>query len=46
VIELLTNEELHAKMSSAARETAVTRFATSRVIPQYESLYKQLCCYQ
>jgi N-acetyl-alpha-D-glucosaminyl L-malate synthase BshA len=42
VIELLTNEELHANMSAAARETAVQRFSTSRVIPQYERLYHEI----
>ena len=40
---LLTNDSLHQKMSQAARESAVTRFATSSVIPPYEAYYKQIC---
>lgn len=42
VISLLTNEELHANMSAAARQTAVERFATSKIIPQYERLYREI----
>jgi N-acetyl-alpha-D-glucosaminyl L-malate synthase BshA len=41
VVELLTNDELHGRMSEAARRTAVERFATSLVIPQYEQYYEQ-----
>jgi N-acetyl-alpha-D-glucosaminyl L-malate synthase BshA len=41
VVELLTNEELHRKMAEAARRTAVERFATSLIIPQYEKYYKE-----
>ncbi len=39
---LLSNEALHARMSQKARETAVTRFSTDRIIPQYEAVYRQL----
>jgi L-malate glycosyltransferase len=42
VVKLLTNESLYTKMAGAARRTAVERFATSRIIPQYESYYKQI----
>ncbi|HUS06444.1 MAG TPA: N-acetyl-alpha-D-glucosaminyl L-malate synthase BshA [Bryobacteraceae bacterium] len=44
VTELLTNPQLHSRMSAAARNTAVTRFATQAVIPQYEHLYEKVCC--
>ena len=39
VIELFTNEDLYQKMAAAARRTAVERFATSLIIPQYEEYY-------
>ena len=42
VIELLRNGELHATMAAAARHTALSRFCTSKIIPQYERLYEQL----
>jgi glycosyltransferase involved in cell wall biosynthesis len=41
VVELLTDEELHRKMAEAARRTAVERFATSMIIPQYEKYYEE-----
>lgn len=43
VIELLTGEALHAKVSAAARQTALTRFCTSLIIPQYERYYEEVC---
>ena len=39
-IELLSDDALHARMAAAARETAVERFATSLIIPQYEACYE------
>jgi N-acetyl-alpha-D-glucosaminyl L-malate synthase BshA len=42
VIELLQNPDLHAKMSAAARQTALNRFCTNKIIPQYENLYRSL----
>src|ERR1700726_3614277 len=39
VVELLTDDELHQKMSEAARRMAVERFATSLIIPKYEKYY-------
>src|SRR5579864_2822753 len=42
VVELLTNEELHQKMAQAARRTAVERFASSKIIPQYEKYYGEV----
>ncbi|MGI8962661.1 MAG: N-acetyl-alpha-D-glucosaminyl L-malate synthase BshA, partial [Bryobacteraceae bacterium] len=41
--ELLTNENLHAKISAAARKTAETRFCTDLIIPQYEAYYERVC---
>ena len=41
-IQLLTDPSLHQKMAAAARRTAVERFATSRIIPQYERYYEEL----
>ncbi len=41
-VALLTDDALHARMSARARETAVSRFATNRIIPQYEEVYREL----
>jgi len=41
-VHLLTNSALHQQIATAARQTAVTRFATSKIIPQYESYYQQV----
>lgn len=43
LLELLTNESLHTKISAAARSTAQTRFCTDLIIPQYEAYYRQIC---
>lgn len=37
---LLSDRALHRRVSAAARETAVSRFAASRIIPEYEALYR------
>jgi L-malate glycosyltransferase len=42
VIELLTDDGLFAQMSSAARTTAVERFTSAAIIPQYERCYESL----
>jgi glycosyltransferase involved in cell wall biosynthesis len=42
VIELLTNEKLHRSMAAAARRTAVERFASATIIPQYEKYYEEV----
>jgi N-acetyl-alpha-D-glucosaminyl L-malate synthase BshA len=44
VIELLTDESLHSKIAEAARRTAVERFASSKIIPQYEKYYEEILC--
>ncbi|MBC8166417.1 MAG: N-acetyl-alpha-D-glucosaminyl L-malate synthase BshA [Bryobacteraceae bacterium] len=40
--ELLTDATLFQRMASAARETAVRRFASSSIIPKYEHHYEQV----
>jgi N-acetyl-alpha-D-glucosaminyl L-malate synthase BshA len=45
VVELLKNEELHRSMAAAARRTAVDRFASSAIIPQYERYYEEVIAY-
>lgn len=42
VIELLTNREAYDQMANAARSTAVERFSTDLIIPQYERCYQDL----
>ncbi|MCU1259563.1 MAG: glycosyl transferase, group 1 [Bryobacterales bacterium] len=42
VLALLTDGDLFAQIASAARETALTRFCTDEIIPQYERLYREL----
>jgi L-malate glycosyltransferase len=42
LIELLADEGLHERMSRAARETAVKRFCTDLIIPQYEAYYEKV----
>lgn len=43
VVELLTDDALHRRMSGAARDTAQRRFCTSLIIPQYEQYYREVC---
>jgi N-acetyl-alpha-D-glucosaminyl L-malate synthase BshA len=42
VIELLTDEKRHQSMAEAARRTAVERFASTAIIPQYEKYYEEV----
>ena len=42
VVSLLTDDALHSRMAAAARETALTRFCTERIIPQYEKYYEEI----
>jgi N-acetyl-alpha-D-glucosaminyl L-malate synthase BshA len=42
VTQLLTNEDLYRSMAAAARQTAVERFASSTIIPQYEQYYREV----
>jgi len=41
-LEVLTDNALLAAMSKAARATAQARFCTTKIIPQYEELYRGL----
>jgi glycosyltransferase involved in cell wall biosynthesis len=43
VAALITDPALHARMSDAARSTALTRFCSSLVIPEYERYYQEIC---
>ncbi|HXJ38584.1 MAG TPA: N-acetyl-alpha-D-glucosaminyl L-malate synthase BshA [Bryobacteraceae bacterium] len=43
VLQLLGDDALHARMSAAARETAMKRFGTESVIPRYEKYYEEVC---
>ncbi len=43
VVELFTNDTMFNRMATAARNTAVTRFATESIIPQYEAYYREVC---
>ncbi len=43
VTALLTDDELHDRMSRAARRTATERFCTDRIIPLYERYYEEVC---
>lgn len=42
VVELLSDEQLYTRVSSAARRTAQTRFCSTLIIPRYEQLYREL----
>jgi N-acetyl-alpha-D-glucosaminyl L-malate synthase BshA len=42
VASLLTDEELHYRMSKAGRWNASERFCTDKIIPQYERYYQEL----
>ena len=43
VTGLLTDDELHSRLSAAARRTATERFCTDRIIPMYERYYEEVC---
>ncbi len=42
VVQLLSDDALHYRMSKAGRWTASERFCTERIIPQYERYYEQV----
>jgi L-malate glycosyltransferase len=42
VIALLSDANLYDKMAQAARQTALTRFCTERIIPLYEKYYEEI----
>jgi N-acetyl-alpha-D-glucosaminyl L-malate synthase BshA len=41
-LPLLQDGALHARLSLAARERAVTHFATERIVAKYESIYRRI----
>jgi N-acetyl-alpha-D-glucosaminyl L-malate synthase BshA len=43
VSELLCDARLYERMAQAARRTAIERFSTDSIIPQYEKYYEQIC---
>ena len=43
LIELLSDANLHERLSTAAREAAETRFSTELIIPRYEAHYRRVC---
>ena len=43
VTGLLADTRMFEEMANAARQTAVTRFSTDRIIPQYENYYRDVC---
>ncbi len=42
LIEILADGDLRERMSRSARNTALTRFCTDLIIPQYEAYYNQV----
>ena len=42
-VQLLSDDRLHERMAAAARQTAVRRFSTESIIPQYEHYYQEVC---
>jgi glycosyltransferase involved in cell wall biosynthesis len=42
VLQLLEDDALHAQMAHAARTSAVERFASTAIIPQYEQYYQHV----
>jgi N-acetyl-alpha-D-glucosaminyl L-malate synthase BshA len=42
VVSLLSDEDLHYRMSKAGRWNAAARFCSEKIIPQYEKLYEEV----
>jgi len=42
VVSLLTDDDLHYRMSKAGRWTAAERFCSDKIIPQYEQFYEDV----
>jgi N-acetyl-alpha-D-glucosaminyl L-malate synthase BshA len=43
VTSLLCDPGVHERMALAARQTALSRFCTEHIIPQYENYYREVC---
>ena len=41
-LEILTDPELQQRMGQAGRKRALTQFCSSKIIPQYENLYRRI----
>jgi glycosyltransferase involved in cell wall biosynthesis len=41
--KLLADDDFRSRIAGNARETAVRRFCTDLIIPQYEAYYEQVC---
>ena len=41
VVELLTDDALHQRITAAGRHRALEYFGTDRIIPQYEQYYRE-----
>ena len=46
VVELLTDDALHQRITAAGRERALEVFCTERIIPQYERYYQDVMARQ
>jgi glycosyltransferase involved in cell wall biosynthesis len=42
VVRLLEDRELRKRMGDAGRRTALERFSTDAIVPQYEALYEDV----
>jgi N-acetyl-alpha-D-glucosaminyl L-malate synthase BshA len=42
VVELLTDDDLHRRITAAGRARAIEQFSTDRIIPQYEEYYREV----
>ena len=43
VVSLLSDDRLHLRLSSAARQSAEMRYSATLIIPQYERYYQEIC---
>ena len=41
VVRLLSDADLHARMSARGANVVVERFSANRIVPQYEELYRR-----
>jgi hypothetical protein len=41
-LQLLTDDELHARMALASREAAKLKFCDDRIVPMYEAYYESI----
>ena len=41
-VEILQNEDMHQRMSRAGRESSISRYSSSSVVPMYEAYYREV----